>query len=98
MEPIGTKRSGNEQACDPSVSAFVREVSDTRTQCPPNIQPASTVDAQRLLFALGGGGKNGNAPPPPDELLSPESRLEEAEEDLLRPGIAIEKVCPSFNV
>lgn len=56
---------------------------------------------QRLLGALGGGGNKGTPPsvedaPPEIPELDPRRLLDV--EGLLRPGMAIEKVCPSFRL
>lgn len=56
---------------------------------------------QRLLGALGGGGNKGTPPPvddaPPETPeLDPRRLLDVG--GLLRPGMAIEKVCPSFRL
>jgi hypothetical protein len=52
----------------------------------------------RRLLALGGGGRKGSAPPPTPVTLESEvpSKLEELD-SLLRPGIEIENVWPSFK-
>jgi hypothetical protein len=61
-----------------------------------------------LRGALGGGGSSGRSPPPPDDvpedvLPVPPRRSEDEDElddvdDFGRPGIAMEKVWPSFRL
>ena len=58
----------------------------------------NTASYYRRLLALGGGGRKGSAPPPNPVTLESEvpSKLEELD-SLLRPGIEIENVWPSFK-
>jgi hypothetical protein len=64
---------------------------------------AGAGQAHLLRGALGGGGKSGSRPLPLVEevLVDPPRRSEPDEEfealDFGRPGMLMEKVCPSFN-